>query len=274
MSVAPTRMRQAGALNYGILIIVLGVTFALAASFVAPFDPSVQDPVLAFQPPNALRWFGADNLGRDVLSRVLYATRLNLALGVLAVFPPFVIGCAIGLVAGYFGGILDRVPMSLLDVNVSFPFLVLILAILSVFGPGLPGFFIAVALVGWVNYARLTRFQTRMLKTRDFITAARALGFGHGRILVLHILPNAVLPTAVLATSDMALFLVLGATFGYLGLGASPSTPELGAMIAAGQPFLAKAWWICLFPGLAIVMLALGFRLLADGMVERLGTRG
>jgi peptide/nickel transport system permease protein len=163
------------------------------------------------------------------------------------------------------------VPMRLLDVTGSFPYLILILAVISVAGPGLPGFFIAIAVVGWVNYARVIRNETRSLRQGDFITAARCLGFSGPRILLLHILPNAVLPAAVLAVSDIALTLVLSVSLNYLGLGVQPPDAEWGRMIAEGQPFLSQAWCICLFPGLAIVTLALGFRLLADGLSERLG---
>jgi peptide/nickel transport system permease protein len=263
--------RRSGSLYYGLLIILAWAILAFGASYIAPYDPRATNDILALQPPSTLHWFGADNLGRDVLSRVMYAGRLNFAMAVLAVFPPFVIGSMIGLVAGYVGGISDYLPMRLLDVTGSFPYFVLILAVVSVIGPGLSGFFISVAVVGWVNYARLIRNQTRSLRRGDFITAARCLGFSGPRILLLHILPNAVLPAAVFAVSDMALTLVLSVSLNYLGLGVQPPDAEWGRMIAEGQPFLSTGWWICFFPGVAIILLALGFRLLADGLSERLG---
>jgi peptide/nickel transport system permease protein len=271
VTIAQTIARPSGALYGGVFIILAWAILAFGASYIAPYDPAATNNILALQAPGTLHWFGADNLGRDVLSRIMYAGRLNFAMSALAVFPPFVIGSVIGLVAGYFGGISDYLPMRLLDVTGSFPYFILILAVISVAGPGLPGFFIAIAVVGWVNYARLIRNETRNLRQGDFITAARCLGFSCPRILLLHILPNAVLPAAVLAVSDIALTLVLSVSLNYLGLGVQPPDAEWGRMIAEGQPFLSQAWWICLFPGLAIVTLALGFRLLADGLSERLG---
>jgi peptide/nickel transport system permease protein len=270
MSIAQSMTPRSGALHYGLLIIAAWLILAFGASFIAPHDPMARNDILALQAPSGLHWFGADNLGRDVLSRVIYAARIDMAMAVLAIFPPFVIGSALGLVAGYFGGISEYFPMRLLDVAGSFPYFILILAIISVIGPGLSGFFISVATVGWVNYARLIRNHTRTLKQGEFVTAARCLGFSRPRILLLHILPNAVLPAAVVAVSDFALTLVLGVSLNYLGLGVQPPAAEWGLMIAEGQPFLAQAWWICFFPGAAIVLLALGFRLLADGLAERL----
>jgi peptide/nickel transport system permease protein len=271
MSIAQSMTPRSGALHYGLLIIAAWLILAFGASFIAPHDPMARNDILALQAPSGLHWFGADNLGRDVLSRVIYAARIDIAMAVLAIFPPFVIGSALGLVAGYFGGISEYLPMRLLNVAGSFPYFILILAVISVIGPGLSGFFISVATVGWVNYARLIRNHTQTLKQGEFVTAARCLGFSRPRILLLHILPNAVLPAAVFAVSDFALTLVLGVSLNYLGLGVQPPAAEWGLMIAEGQPFLAQAWWTCFFPGAAIVLLALGFRLLADGLAERLG---
>ncbi len=271
MSIAQPMMRRTATLYCGLLIFAAWLILAFGATFIAPYDPTAPNDTLVLQPPTALHWFGADNLGRDVLSRVMYAGRLDIAMAVLAVFPPFVIGCAVGLFAGFFGGVCGYLPMRLLEATESFPQFILILAIASIIGPGLPGFFIAVALVGWVNHARLIRAQVQLLKHRGFVTAVHRLGFSRPRILLLHILPNAVLPAAAFALSDIALILVLAVSLNYLGLGVQPPATEWGRMISEGQPFLAQAWWICFFPGLAIVVLALGFRLLADGLAEQLG---
>jgi peptide/nickel transport system permease protein len=207
-----------------------------------------------------------------VLSRIIWGTRLDLAMGLLALVTPFVTGCLIGLVSGYFGGIVDILLMRLLDVTMSFPFFVLVIAIISVLGPGLASFFIAVALVAWVSYARLVRSRVLVLKHADFVLAARSLGYGHLRVMLRHILPNAILPAMVFVMSDVVITILLGSSLSYLGLGVQPPTPEWGVMIAEGQNFLATAWWICFFPGLAIVFVALGFSLLADGLAERFGT--
>jgi peptide/nickel transport system permease protein len=194
-------------------------------------------------------------------------------MGMGGVIAPLVIGCTIGLLAGYFGGIVDTLLMRLLDITISFPFFVLIIAIISILGPGLVSFFIALALVGWVSYARLVRARTLSLRHSDFVAAGQILGFSSGRIMFRHIMPNAALPVLVFAMSDIVLTILLGSSLSYLGLGVQPPQAEWGVMIAEGQNFISTAWWITLFPGLAIVLLALGFSLLADGLALRYGVR-
>ena len=271
MSIALPASRPSGALYGGLLIVLAWAVAAIGAGAFAPYDPHATNNLLALQGPSALHWFGCDNQGRDVLSRILYGARVDLTMATLAIFPPFVIGSAIGLFSGYLGGVSDYLPMRLLDVTGSFPYVVLILAVISVIGPGQPGFYISVAAVGWVGYARIMRNQTRSLRQGDFVTAARCLGFSGPRILLLHILPNALLPAAILAMSDIALTLLLAVSMNYLGLGVQSPVVEWGRMIAEGQAYLAQAWWVCFFPGIAIAALALGFRLLADGLADRLG---
>jgi peptide/nickel transport system permease protein len=265
----PIRRRSA-TLYHGALIVLAWVILALGASAIAPYDPTVGNNLLAMQGPSALHWFGCDNQGRDILSRLLYGARTDITMAALAIFPPFVIGCGIGLVAGYFGGVSDYLPIRLLDVTGSFPYFILILAVISVIGPGQPGFYISVAAVGWVSYARILRNQTRSLRQGEFVTAARCLGFSGPRILLLHILPNALLPAAIQAISDIALTLMLAVALNYLGLGVQAPAIEWGRMISEGQAYLAPDPWICFFPGVAIMLLALGFRLAADGLAERL----
>jgi len=186
---------------------------------------------------------------------------------------PFIIGTTIGALSGYFGGFVDVLLMRLLDVTISFPFFVLIIAIVATLGPGLISFYIALALVGWVSYARLIRSRFIVLKHADFVMAARSLGYSHLRIAFRHILPNAIMPAVVFCVSDAVIDIVLGSSLSYLGLGIQPPTPEWGLMIAESQTFIATAWWITTFPGLAIVLLAVGFSLLADGIAENLGMR-
>jgi len=257
----------------GAAIVLFLVLLALAAPLVAPYDPIAQDIDRALIPPGLAHPMGTDNFGRDVLSRVIYGTRINLAMGVLGVIAPFLIGCALGLVSGYGSRMVDTVLMRILDVAIAFPFLVLVIAIVAVAGPGLGSLFLALALVGWVSYARIIRKETLVLRHADFVRAARGLGFSRSRILARHILPNAIVPAIVFAMSDIVLIILLGSSLSYLGLGIAPPTAEWGLMIAEGQTFIATAWWICLFPGLAIVFLALGFMLLADGLASRLGVR-
>lgn len=246
---------------------------ALLAPVVAPYDPIFQDAAARLAPPSLAHPFGTDNYGRDILSRIIWGTRIDLQLAVLGVVFPFVIGTAVGTVSGYFGGIVDGVFMRIVDVVLAFPFLVLMLSVITILGPGLHSFFIAMALVGWVSYARLVRAQILVLKGSDFALAARSLGFSHARIMFRHLLPNALTASVVFAMSDCVLVLLSGAAISYLGLGVQPPAAEWGIMVAEGQGFLARAWWISAFPGLAIVVLAFGFSLVADGLGDLLGQR-
>ncbi|HXV25926.1 MAG TPA: ABC transporter permease [Alphaproteobacteria bacterium] len=246
---------------------------AVGAPVIAPYDPIAQDLTRTLTGPSLAHPLGTDNFGRDVLSRIIWGTRLDLAMGIIGVAVPFAIGCCIGLIAGYLGGLAEMLLMRILDVTISFPFFVLVIAIISLLGPGLTSFFIAVSLVGWVSYARLVRSQILVLKHMDFVQAARALGYGRLRIMMRHLLPNAVVPAIVFSMSDIVLVILLGSSLSYLGLGAQPPAAEWGVMIAEGQTFMASAWWISFFPGLAIVGLAFGFSLLGDGLAELFGSR-
>lgn len=261
------------ALACGLALVGGWIVLALFAPWIAPYDPIAQDVGNALRWPSLAHPFGTDNFGRDVLSRVIWGSRLDLAMGVGGVLAPLVIGCVVGLVAGYFGGIVDTLLMRLLDVTISFPFFVLMIAIISILGPGLVSFFIALALVGWVSYARLIRSRTLILRHSDFVAAGQILGFGSARIMFRHVLPNAALPVLVFAMSDIVLTILLGSSLSYLGLGVQPPLAEWGVMIAEGQNFISSAWWITLFPGLAIVLLALGFSLMADGLAARYEVR-
>ena len=254
-------------------IVLFWSVLALFADVIAPFDPNAADYHAALLPPNTTHWLGTDNFGRDLLSRVIHGTRVDLQMGVIGVLCPFVLGTVLGSIAGYFGGAIDTVLMRVVDVTIAFPFLVLMIAIITVLEPGLTSFYVAVTLVGWVSYARLVRAQTLVLKTSDFVLAARSLGYGHLRIMFRHILPNALIPSIVFSMSDVVLVIFAGSAISYLGLGVQPPTAEWGVMIAEGQNFMTTAWWITTFPGLAIVLLALGFSFLADGLGEKLGVR-
>jgi peptide/nickel transport system permease protein len=260
-------------LLFGAGMVLFWSVLALFADVIAPFDPNAADYNAALVPPNAAHWLGTDNFGRDVLSRVIHGTRVDLQMGIIGVLCPFVLGTIVGSIAGYFGGAIDTVLMRVVDVTIAFPFLVLMIAIITVLEPGLTSFYVAVTLVGWVSYARLVRAQTLVLKSTDFVLAARSLGYGHLRIMFRHMLPNALIPSVVFSMSDVVLVILAGSAISYLGLGVQPPTAEWGVMIAEGQNFMTTAWWITTFPGLAIVFLALGFSFLADGLGERLGVR-
>jgi peptide/nickel transport system permease protein len=258
----------------GLAIVVSFILIAFGAEIIAPYDPIVHDTFHALAPPSSAHPFGTDNFGRDVLSRVIWGTRLDLQMGVIGVVFPFIIGTIIGSISGYVGGRTDSVFMRIVDIVVAFPFLVLMLSIMAILGPGLTSFYIAMALVGWVSYARLIRSQVLILKHSDFVLAATSLGFSHPRIMFRHILPNALVASVVFSMSDVVLVILSGSAVSYLGLGVQPPTAEWGIMIAEGQNFITTAWWITAFPGLAIVSLAFGFSLIADGLGELLGVRG
>ena len=260
-------------LSLGAGLFLAFVVVALLAPLIAPYDPIFQDEAVRLVPPSWAHPFGTDNFGRDILSRVIWAARIDLQIAIIGVVFPFLIGTTIGTIAGYFGGVVDAVFMRIVDVILAFPFLVLMLAIIAILGPGLMSFYIAMALVGWVSYARLIRAQILILKSADFAVAARSLGFSHGRIMFRHLLPNALVGSIVFSMSDAVLVLLAGASISYLGLGVQPPAAEWGIMVAEGQGFIAQAWWMTTFPGVAIVVLAFGFSLFADGLGDWLGVR-
>jgi peptide/nickel transport system permease protein len=267
------RWRRPGALALGVAMLTVWLIIAILGDALTPYGSITQNLAIALQPPSLAHPFGTDNFGRDVLSRVLAGARLDLEMGVLAVLIPISVGSIIGVVAGYSGGWLDAVLMRIVDVTIAFPFFVLMISVVSLLGPGLQSFFIAVSLVGWVSYARLARSRALVLRSSEFVLAARTLGFSRPRVLLRHVLPNAVTPCIVFSMSDVVLNILLGSSLSYLGLGVQPPTAEWGVMIAEGQNFIQQAWWIDLFPGLAIVALAFAFSLVADGLAERLERR-
>ncbi len=257
----------------GMAILGLFIFMAIAAPMIAPYDPIAQNGDLRLVPPSFLHPFGTDNFGRDILSRIIWGARIDLQIAFIGVAFPFLIGTVLGTISGYFGGIIDTVFMRLIDIILAFPFLVLMLSIIAILGPGLSSFYIAMALVGWVSYARLIRTQMLVLKNSDYAVAAVSLGFSHARIMFRHLLPNAIAGSIVFSMSDAVLVLLNGAAISYLGLGIQPPLAEWGVMVAEGQSFISTAWWITLFPGLSIVVLAFGFSLFGDGLGEVLGVR-
>jgi peptide/nickel transport system permease protein len=266
-----SRFRRRGTLATGVFLLGAFVILALGTPLIAPYDPIAQDAAARLQGPSWLHPFGTDNFGRDILSRVIWGTRIDLQIAVIGVLFPFIIGTTLGTVAGFFGGIVDAIFMRLVDIILAFPFLVLMLSIIAILGPGLGSFYIAMALVGWVSYARLIRAQMLVLKNHDYAVAAVSLGFSRTRIMFRHLLPNAAAGSVVFAMSDAVLVLLNGAAISYLGLGVQPPIAEWGVMVAEGQSFITTAWWITLFPGLSIVCLAFGFSMLGDALGELLG---
>lgn len=264
---------RVGRRNYSFIVGIVGLSVivlaAIFAPFLTPYDPLALDFTSALQPPSWAHPFGTDNLGRDVFARVLYAARIDLQIGAIGVAFPFAIGAVIGLFAGYFGGWADALIGRIIDIVIAFPFLVLVIAIVAMLGPGLVNLYIAVTLVSWVLYARILRGETLALKRREYVMAATSLGFPHRKIMFRHILPNAIAPAIVFAMSDFALDVQLGATLSFFGLGVQPPTPEWGLMIAEARNFMLTEPWVILFPGLAIVILSLFVSLIGDGLADR-----
>jgi peptide/nickel transport system permease protein len=258
----------------GGVIVLFWTLVAIFAPLLAPYDPIATDLHAILKPPSTEHLLGTDNLGHDLLSQIIFGTRVDMSMGLIGVAAPFVIGLIIGIIGGYFGGKVDVVLMRLLDIALAFPFIVLVLAIVAILGPGLKNYYIALAIVAWVPYARLVRAETLVLRNLEFIEAARLLGYNSSYIAIRHVLPNAVTPAVVFLMTDIVLTILLGSGLSFFGLGAQPPTPEWGRLIAQGQTYLSTAWWISVFPGIAIVFLALGFSLLGDGLAKLLRVRG
>jgi peptide/nickel transport system permease protein len=269
---ARLRMQIPATLVIGVTMTLIWIALAVFAPVLTQYDPIKIDVLHTLQPPSAEHWLGSDATGRDLFTRLVYGARSDLAMAFFGVVGPIILGTLVGLTSGYFGGRLDAVLMRILEVTISFPYFVLVIAIVAVLGPGLKSYFISLTCVNWVSYARLVRSQALVLRGADFVLAARTMGFRHGRIMLFHILPNAIVPSAVFVMTDAVLTIVLGSSLGFLGLGVQPPTPEWGAMIAEGQTYLTTAWWISVFPGIAVCTLAMGLSLTADGLARLLNT--
>jgi peptide/nickel transport system permease protein len=265
--------RLPSSLIAGVSIVLFWLVVAVVGPFLTDYNPITLDLIHALQPPSEAHWLGTDSFGRDLLTRLVYAAGIDLQMSFFGVVGPFIIGTTIGLLAGNFGGRADTVLMRILDITVSFPYFVLVIAIVAVLQPGLVSYYISLTLVNWVSYARLVRSQVIILKYADFVLAARTIGLGELRVMTHHLLPNAIAPAVVFVMTDAVLTIVLGSSLGFLGLGVQPPTAEWGVMIAEGQLYLGTAWWISVFPGIAISVLALGFSLVADGLARLLHTQ-
>ncbi|UVK47523.1 ABC transporter permease [Mesorhizobium sp. AR07] len=257
----------------GGVILAFSLMLAFIPSLFAPYAPEAFDYNALLQGPSAAHFFGTDSFGRDVFSRVIHAYTIDLQIAVFATIAPFIIGTFVGALVGYAGGISEAIFGRIVDVVVTFPFLVLVIAVVSVLGPGLINMYIAIGVVGWVFYARLVAGEIKVQRRLDYADAGRAMGYTPMRIIFRHLLPNAITPAIVYWMTDMALAILLGSSLGYLGLGAQPPASEWGVQIADGKNFMSTAWWISVFPGSAIVLTGLGFSLVGDGIAELLRVR-
>jgi peptide/nickel transport system permease protein len=264
---------------FGMLVVLVVMLAALAAPLVAPFDPLEQDIGQRLREPGwqdaqgRVHPLGTDHLGRDILSRIIFGSRIALLVGLAAVVISGVLGMIIGLVAGYFGGRMDDFLMRLADIQLAFPFILLAIAVIGVLGPSLRNIIIVIGVSSWVVYARVVRGEVLSIREREYVHAAVALGSRHWRVLMTHVLPNTFTPWLVVATLDMARVIVIESALSFLGLGVQPPTPTWGGMLADGRVYLSTAWWLATFPGLAILITVLGINLFGDGLRDTLDPR-
>jgi peptide/nickel transport system permease protein len=254
----------------GLAIVLLLALAAALAPLLAPYAPSVQHLADRLQGPSARHWLGTDELGRDILSRLIYGARLTLGIVALVTAISAPLGLAIGCIAGYAGHWIDAALMRVTDVCLTLPRLILALAFVAALGPGVENAVLAIALVAWPPYARLARAETLAFRRSDFIAAARLAGASPGRIVLRHIMPLCLPSVIVRVSLDMAGVILIAAGLGFLGLGAQPPAPEWGAMIAAGRKYMLDQWWVAAMPGIAIAAVSLGFTLLGDGLRDML----
>lgn len=257
----------------GLAVVMLLVLVAVLAPWVATHDPLVQDLSRALLAPNGSNWFGTDEYGRDVFSRLVYGARTTLYIVALVSVVVGPIGLAVGATAGYFGGTVDAIFMRITDIFISFPSLVLALAFVAALGPGIEHAVMAIALTAWPPIARLARAETRSLRKADFVAAVQLQGASALRILVRHIAPLCLSSVMVRLTMNMAGIILTAAGLGFLGLGAQPPLPEWGAMISAGRRYMMECWWLVAMPGAAIMLVSLAFNLLGDGLRDMFDPR-
>lgn len=265
--------RRNPSLVLGSLLIALIVGASLIGPLLMPYDPDAQDLLHTLQGPTVNHLLGTDSLGRDILSRMLSAGRVDLQIGFFCVSFPFVIGSLLGCLAGYYGGLLDTIIMRVIDIVVAFPFFVLILAIVAMLGPGLVNLYIAVGLVSWISYARIVRGEMLVARQSEFVLAAKVIGYHDARIIARHLLPNVITPAIVFSMSDFVLDIALGASLSFFGLGVQPPTPEWGSMLSNGRTYLQHAPWMVTFPGLAIMVTVIAINLFGDGLRDAIDPR-
>ena len=259
-----------GSLIAGIVIVGALILVAIFAPLITPFSPTTQNLTDVLQGPSSAHWLGTDQFGRDVLTRLLWSTRVDLRIGFIAVLIPFVVGSILGGLAGYFGGWLDLIVMRLVDIFFAFPFYVMVIVLVFVLGSGETSIYLAIATVSWVSYAKIVRGEVLVAKQQDYVMAARLGGFSHLKVLARHIGPNVLSQAIIYAMSDIVQDIMAIVTLGYLGLGIAPPTAEWGSMIADGQQFITTQWEQATIPGLAVVVTSLGLSWLGDGLSDLL----
>ena len=256
-------------IRVGLVIVLVAVLAALVGPALSPYNPAAQELARRLEPPTLSHPFGLDELGRDILARLVAGARISLLVGLAVVSVSSVVGMLVGSIAGYFGGRVDDVISRVVDVLMAFPGILLAIALVAVLGPSLTNVVLALSVIGWVGYARLVRGQALRARELDFVHAARALGAGSPRVVLRHVLPTAFPAVVVQATLGMAGAIIAEASLSFLGLGVQPPTPSWGTMLDAGRAHLFDAPHLTIFPGLAIALLVLGFNFLGDGLRDR-----
>ncbi|KIZ53811.1 ABC transporter permease [Bacillus safensis] len=254
----------------GSVIVFLFLILAIFAPIIAPYGINEQSLGERFSAPSAAHWFGTDDFGRDIFSRVVHGARISLWVGFFSVLGSVILGTLLGLIAGYGGRVLDAVISRLFDILLAFPSILLAIAIVSILGPSLQNALIAIAIINVPTFGRLVRSKVLSIKQEEYVLAAKAVGMSHGRIVLRHILPNSMVPVIVQATLAIGTAIIEAAALGFLGLGAQAPSPEWGKMLADARPYLVQAPWTLFFPGIAIMLTVLGFNLMGDGLRDTL----
>lgn len=270
--VAERFRRNRFAMGGGVLVLMLFLV-AILAPILSPYDPGHVDTGILLQPPSALHWLGTDELGRDVLSRMIYGSRISLMVGFVAVGIATVIGVIIGAISGYYGGWVDELMMRFVDIMLTFPSFFLILAVIAMLEPSIVNVMIVIGLTGWMGVARLVRAEFLSLRRRDFVAAAQSIGQSDSAIIFRHILPNAMAPVLVSATLGIAGAILTESALSFLGIGVQPPTPSWGSILTEGKNYIEFAWWLSVFPGLSILFTVLGYNLLGEGLRDALDVR-
>jgi peptide/nickel transport system permease protein len=267
------RLRRSKSAALGGIILIALVAAAFTAPLLTPYEPLEMNPVDRLQPPNVRHWLGTDVFGRDMLTRILFGSRISLQTGLISVTIALLIGVPLGLASGFYGGLVDRSMMRLVDLMLTFPGILLALVLIAILGPDLFNAMLAVGISASPTFARVVRAAVLSSKEQTYVEAARAVGCTNARIMLRHILPNTVAPIIVLGTLGVAGAIIAAAALSYLGLGARPPQPEWGALLSEGRNYLRVAWWMTTFPGLAIMIAVLSINLLGDGLRDALDPR-
>ena len=268
-----TRLRKSPSAMIGLTIILLLVFIALMANYISPQGYNDQDLRKGLFAPSRVFPLGTDELGRDLLSRIIYGSRISLEVAILVTFISAATGVSLGAIAGFYGGRIDTIIQGAVDISWAFPTVLLAIFLVAVLGPSLASVMLAIGLGYWGGFERVVRGQILSLREQEFVLAARALGAKNSRIMFLHLLPNCIAPVIVMATLMLADAILIEATLSFLGMGAQPPTPSWGSILSGGRSYLRLAPWVTIFPGLAIMFTVLGFNLLGDGLRDTLDPR-